>query len=206
MKIKELFLQNVTKPVWIFILGLIFSFIPFFSPTSSVDNLRYSGIILQILGVAKIFWEISSVKRHFNLPSYSDKLKSFFHRLFRKEKVINLETALFESEVLKARLTARYELPSDPDNRDMAAAFNWFSDYFSSQIKSLNSEFDTKISEINKKIEMESKVSLERLDSVRDDIKSYATGGFEVSLLSAFWIILGIIFSSLSPEIVSLFK
>jgi hypothetical protein len=169
---------------------------------------RITGLFLQVCGILTIIWGISETRALFGHASLAAKIKAWLQRfpLRRRHIVFAVGGGDFLAATGKARAFVTHGAGPNPtlDARVEALEKNIVS--LQNQITSLEKEFDEGLGNVRDEIRRE--VQIREVDDkkLRDKIEESATGGIHISAIGASWLFVGVILSTVSPELAALFK
>lgn len=196
-------------PTWLALVGLIASFFLgwLFSSTTAAA-IRYSGMLLQFLGLALVATGLSELRSFFGRPSLREKLYKWLQQVaaaFRPPKPISLKAA--DTMHLTTSLDAvliRKAGPDTPLEKRVSI--------LEENLDRLREELDDKVKrlrqdvgKLRQEINSESEARRAENQKLNKSIEKVAVGGLHLEYIGVLWLFLGIIASTIPDELAALY-
>ncbi|MDR3574079.1 MAG: hypothetical protein P4L50_09465 [Anaerolineaceae bacterium] len=177
-------------------------------PNQSEFIIRFTGLILQLLGLGTVIWGISETRALFGLPSFKSQTKDWFTRfpLLHRQFVLEAGFGSYVMSSGKVRMRVIHNLGPNPTikkrlevlEKDIASIYE--------RIDQIQDETDKEFVKGFDQLKQE-ELSRQGEDSaIREKLEATGTGGVHISLIGAFLIGFGLTLSTLSIEIAKLIK
>lgn len=192
-------------PVWLTIGGIAAAWLTAGIPNDSLSaQIRYAGLILQVLGLTTVAYGLARMRRLFRRPSLVERTTSWLRHVagaFRRPEPITIQpeagNLMVMGGVSKIRLGAAEGAPLDKRVEVLEQNF-----------RSLDSEVDELKSALNKEqANLASKIETERAERYRGDerlqkqLEEVGVGGVHLESMGLTWLVVGIVFAT-APEAV----
>lgn len=188
---------------WIALFVLVSALIVSFRPSASEFQIRFTGLILQWLGIGTVAYGIRQIRQLFGRPGI---LKLFWGWISRfppwpRHMVSATGTGAIESRMASVRGFGWSEI-------DPTAAIDERVDALTKNVERLYRLLIQAQTDIDKELRKHSDtLSHEQETRAKDDIhlrlrlEAAETGGLHVSLIGVLWLLLGVFLSTVSGEI-----
>jgi len=195
---------------WLFIGGLVFAFIVGLAAhrllsVTLTDAVRYSGTVLQILGLSTVALGLRQVRRMFNRPSVSAAMLGWLRRLaatFTGPKPISLQASFgaFATMTGEARLIRGVRPGATLDERVSILEENLklLRDELDSRLQGVRRELGT----VKESIERESQERRVAGEKTARKIEEVAIGGLHLEVVGLMWLFLGVAAASI-PDVIA---
>jgi tetrahydromethanopterin S-methyltransferase subunit F len=172
-------------------------------PGTTEPLVRWTGLVLQLLGIATVIIGIEQTRRLFNHPSLLSLAEAWFRQFppFKRKIVVGAAAASLGIAGMKARGYVTSNPPPNANLEERVASLE-------RNVGHLNKRIDDAFQELNK-TESEQKAALERekQERVAEDTKiaskleTSGTGGLHISAIGALWLLIGVTLGTGSVEI-----
>lgn len=182
-------------------LALAWSLLNFFNYTE--PSFRVIGLVLQILGIATVIHGLNQTRDQFNHKSYQDLLGDWLKRCPIKDKPIFIEPESIRTSVSigDVILTTVFKLDiNSPIEEQLAKIEKEILD-LQKQIDNAGIKNREEINKLSSDINVEKNERNKAINRTLKIIESSSTGGVHISLIGTIWLLIGVISSSLSPEL-----
>ena len=165
-------------------------------------EVRWAGIVLQIIGFCLVGWQLIKISRKFGVPSFLSRIATYWRRFpspFKK----NIELAVGFSGTMSGNFDARVKVVPGPH-----ATLEKRVNILESEIKDLQGDLNKVNSTLNSQKD-ESKKSLEELRSdtakemkqIKELLNNAFVGEIHLDWIGFFYLLAGIVLASGAPEI-----
>lgn len=184
------------------LLWIILSLVVALGPLSSELVIRWTGLVLQLLGIGTVIWGISETRAFFGHPSLASKVKGWVRRnpLLKRNIVVSASCDAYIVVGGKARAhTTRAPLgPTLPDRVD---ALERNIELIHERISDTQKELDAETAKSAEALKAEEASRQTADQELAHKLESTATGGVHISAIGASWIFVGQVLGSTAPEI-----
>lgn len=177
-------------------------------PNTSEAIIRLTGLVLQLLGILTIAWGISETRALFGYPSLTLKIRKWLNRFpFLPRKPIN---ATLNASALVLTGNARaYVTHASGENPTVEARIDALERnvvLINERINSIYQEMDKEMRNVTDKIRREEETRRTEDLSIRKRLEAAGAGGIHISAIGASWLFVGVILSTVAPEIARFLK
>lgn len=195
-------------PFWIGAIGVVTAcLLGGLGATTADDQVRYAGMVLQVLGVGTVAVGLSSARRLFGRPSIWQRITAWVRRV--------PEVIRPKAQVVKGRLSA--ELPrlegegsgfviSQADGpvearvEELERAVEAIRHRMSSQKQALSQ----KVAHVRAGLDEESVGRMESDHEILRKLEEFSVGGVHLEIVGLLWIVLGVVLATIPREVLSL--
>jgi hypothetical protein len=165
--------------------------------------IRITGMVLQLLGVGSVIVGIAETRQLFGEPSFYSIAKNRVLSLLHKRNIIiHTKTGNINFTSSSPRISQRNSPVGDnPTIKERVYSIEKNISLINTDLKNLQEEMDILSSEIHKRINEKTESIQNEITEIDQKLKESATGGIHISALGASWLFLGVVLSSLAPEI-----
>ena len=165
-------------------------------------EVRWVGIVLQIIGFCLVGWQLIKISRQFGVPSFWSRIATYW-RKFPSPFNKNIEHAVRISGKVSFNFDTRVKAVSGPH-----ATLEKRVNFLESEIKDLQGDLNKVNSTLNSQKD-ESRKSLEELRSdtakemeqIKELLNNAVVGEIHLDWIGFFYLLAGIVLASGSPEI-----
>lgn len=170
-------------------------------------SFRIIGLVLQILGIATVILGLNQTREQFNHKSYKSLLNDWLKRCPIKDKPVFIEpesigTSFSIGDVV---LTTVFRLDSNETISEQLAKVEKEILSLQTQIDNASTKNKEEINKLNREINGEKNERDQAINKTLKIVESASTGGVHISLIGTIWLLIGVILSSLSPELSKFF-
>ncbi len=195
-------------PIGLIIGGVALAFtVGWFLSTTPSAAVRYTGMILQILGLFTVAIGLSNMRRLFGRPSVTDKVFGWFGRLaaaFTRPKSYTLEASTGSSVIVGNRADVVRSVGQGALLEDRVLLLE-------ENVKQLRHKMDTEVQELRRDLAA-AKESIQRERAEREaadkealrTIEEVGIGGLHLEMVGLCWLFLGIMGTSIPDGITAL--
>ena len=189
---------------YLLLLGVLCCIIFFDLPFIECKELeiRWVGIVLQIIGFCLVGWQLIKISRQFGVPSFLSRIATYW-RKFPSPFNKNIEHAVRISGTVSFNFDARVKAVSGPH-----ATLEKRVNFLESEIKDIQGDLNKVNSTLNSQKD-ESRKSLEELRSdttkdmkqIKELLNNAVVGEIHLDWIGFFYLLAGIVLASGAPEI-----
>lgn len=171
----------------------------------SDPSCRWAGMVLQLFGLASVVTGLNETRREFGMPAVHSTLAQWITHFVRGEsKVVEASAGI----TVGARLTGGMlltgtlpELPGDATQEQRVARLEKALQTTMNELAQTAVAMDAKASSLESQISAEGNQRASELARLEQRIQAVSTGGIWLSLMGTAWLFVGVVFSSISPEL-----
>jgi hypothetical protein len=173
-------------------------------PEASELRFRAWGLMLQMLGVATVWFDLTSTARKFGKRGFVRRTVDWLRAFFGQKVVIGSAGEAMAITGTRARLKQRR--PTNPDAAipDRLSTLEENIDFLDKDLDSVYQEIDKRIDEFDGRIKAESG----KLDLAIRDLKSTledaTVGNFAALAFGTVWLAIGMVLGTMAPEFAKL--
>lgn len=173
----------------------------------SEPSLRITGMVLQVLGIGTVIWGISKTRAHFGHPSLSSIFLAWIRRfpLIRRSVALQTDGVRVGLSVTGGRLTSVFQPKSHMPLEERLAHIERGIEIVQDRIAGAERQIDQHKSSVDGQLKAESRKREEQDRSILKNFERSSTGGLHISAIGALWLFVGVILSTASQEIFSIF-
>lgn len=174
-----------------------------FRPHTSEFHIRLIGLVLQILGICTVIWGIGETRALFGHPSFTSKAKAWLGRfpLLNRGVFVAASNLAVTFSVGKARAYVTSGAGQNPSVENRLDAIEKNITSIHERIDQTYKEMDDEFRKVGEVL-MQEKQSRQAEDNViRDKLEATGTGGLHISAIGAACLFVGVVLSTLAPEI-----
>lgn len=185
-------------------LVVLVAFIGSWFPGNPDDRVRYCGLVLELLGIFTVVSGLRDKQRIFNRPGLLDHVLSWlasFPRWRTRAQTISLSAVSSATAICTGKLSVWRGTSSEASVEARLTALE-------ANIETLKSEHAETSKELQEaKRKMTEAVTLERLAresadrDIRKQLETLGAGSLHLEAAGLFWLILGVIFSTVPAEV-----
>jgi hypothetical protein len=173
-------------------------------PGTSEPLVRWTGLVLQLLGIATVIVGIEQTRRLFNHPSFLSVAAAWlkqFPPLKRNIVIGGVAAGEINLDGMKARGYATSNPPPNASVDDRLASLERNVRHLNKRIDDAFQEIDKTESAHTKALEKEKQERRAEDSKIASKLEISGTGGLHVSAIGAIWLIIGVILGTGSVEI-----
>lgn len=195
------------KFFWFRFIGLSLPFILIYIFFPNERSLLRLGAFLQFVGIAIIFYDINKTRRKYSQISFLERIK-----LWLKEKPEKYgSTYQIEPEGMESfasfnggRLTQPFRWNDKENIEDNIKYLFECSEINRENIELLEVKLNDKLSKDSNEIKNSLKETVGSINDLEESINNNVMGGLKVTFVSSFWVLIGMLLSTLTNDIVSI--
>ena len=172
------------------------------APNASDFRIRLVGCFYQLIGVVTVWVDIAGAAKMFGKGGMLSRtwtwLKAGF---FKKDAVIGVSATASAAATASARLTVRWPINSDAEISARVEILEKNLVKMDEDVQALFSQVAQVDAAAMLKVAEEASARIKMIADMRHDLGEVAAGNFQVLAFGAFWLAVGIIVSTFSPEI-----
>jgi hypothetical protein len=202
--LKALF-QWITEPhlVWMALLVVVLAGIIAIHAGVSEIQARLTGLVLQLLGLLTVVYGIRETRKLFGRPSFRQLLREWLSRFPRWRRDAFIYAGSGAMTISGGSATAHVWSNIDPaapiEERVNALTRNV--ERMNERIIHIQKENDAELRKHTESLRQEQESRKEGDDQLNMRLEAAETGGLHISFIGVIWIFLGLILSTVSPEI-----
>jgi hypothetical protein len=172
-------------------------------PGTSEPIVRWTGLILQLLGIATVIIGIEQTRRLFNHPSLLSIAKAWLGEFppYKRNIVIGAAAGSFGIAGAKARGYVTSNPPSNASIEDRVASLERNVGHLNKRIDDAFQELDKTQSEQTAALEKEKQERVAEDTKIASKLEMSDTGGLHISAIGALWLFVGVTLGTGSVEI-----
>jgi hypothetical protein len=197
-------LTSEFRMVWIACLVVAFAILVVFCVGASEFQIRLSGLVLQWFGLGTVVYGIRDTRKLFEHPSIMQLLRDKVSRIprWRLHKIaIGDGVSVLNGATVCGRGYAWNNVnPAAPIQEQMDALKNNV-ESLKRQLTNLHGEMDSGLHGHSESLRQEQESRREGDERLHQRLEAAETGGLHISLMGVFWLVVGLLLSTVSPEI-----
>lgn len=172
-------------------------------PGASEPVIRWTGGVLQLLGVITVVWGIAETRAFFGHAPILSVASRWLGRfpLVRQNVVVGVGIAEGISAVGRARGYVTAGAGANPTVEDRVAALERNIGHLNDRINETFKEMDAGFQEVKGALSDEKEARVAEDKRTREMLETTATGGVHISAMGAAWLFVGVILSTAAIEI-----
>ena len=196
------------RPVWLALGVIVVALVVSLRPETPEPVIRYTGLVLQMLGIGTVAWGISETRALFGRPSLTSKTKAWLGRfpLLRRITVVAAGAACASALTCRARAYVTEGPGAKPTLESRVDALERNIDLVHERISNIQKEVDEEFRKASRALKSEEQQRQLEDDAIRDKLEATGTGGVHISAIGAAWLLVGVILSTAAVEIAALLR
>lgn len=165
-------------------------------------TIRYTGGVLQLLGIFTVMWGIDETRAMFNHPSFSAKASLWLKNIFKRPKNVFLvssvssdtsvgDVELYQTNKPEPNASAEQRLESLEKNIEL----------IHERISNTKNNIDTKFGKGAAALKGEIARIEAEIKSLSEKLENTEVGGLHISAMGALWLFVGVVLSTAAKEI-----
>jgi hypothetical protein len=177
-------------------------------PHTSERVIRFTGLGLQLLGIATVIWGISETRALFGHSSLRSKARAWLGRfpLLRRNVVVAAGGVAASAAVGKGRAHVTHGPGANPTIETRLEALEKNVTSIHGRISQTQKEMDEELSKTADALKREGQSRQAEDGAIREKLEATGTGGVHISLIGASWLCVGVILSTAATELAELLK
>lgn len=166
-------------------------------------SIRFTGLVLQVLGITTVIWGIHKTRVLFGHPSFTDKIKAYLSMfpLLRHDRVATASVSLSLDAILKGRGYTTCGPGTNPTIEARLNAIEKNVTLIHDRINQTQKEMDAEFQKTANTIKREMQLRQTEDSAIREKLEATGTGGVHISAVGASLLFVGVILSTLAMEI-----
>jgi len=195
----------ITEPhlVWMALLGVVLAGIIVIRAGVSEIQVRLTGLVLQLLGLGTVVYGIRETRKLFGRPSFRQSLRGWLSRFprWRRDVVVGAGAASLVVTAGGAGVHVWTKVdPAAPIEAQLNALTRNV-ERMNERLTQMQKDSDSELRKHSESLRQERQFREEGDEHLHKRLEAAETGGLHISLIGAIWIFLGLILSTVSPEI-----
>lgn len=178
---------------------------PLVAGTPSDSRVRFWGMFLQLLGAYTVWKDLAGTAQFFGRANILKANWTWFKAGFIAQPVILASAGWTEaSDVIGARAYVRPSIDNNAPADERITALEQYVTYLDKDVAAALTEIDRKGGELFVEITQKTAVLRDGLEATERRLAQAVVGNYSTLLCGAAWLCIGIVLSSMAPEIVKL--
>lgn len=191
------------KYVWITVVVVICALAFALRPGTSEPAIRYTGLVLQVVGISTVIWGIYEIRGLFGYPPIRKKIKIWFRR-FPYPRRRTTVSATHTIPIVYELGADEYFIhgPGDsPTTKMRLDALDKNVQTIHDRITTLGKEIEHRIEGLGQDLRKEQDARSVQHQEVRKTIEAIGAGGVHISAMGAVWLLFGVTLSAAGPDL-----
>lgn len=196
------------KYVWIATGSIALALLICLRPGASEPLIRWTGLVLQLLGVATVVWGISETRALFSHTPIFVATKGWIARFPLKKQSITLaiDNSVHASFSDVTRVNVTHSAGMSPTIESRLDALEKNIAAVHERITGTEKEIDQRLHKANEALSAETADRTAENERTRGMLETTATGGVHISAIGATWLFVGVFLSTAAPELTAWLK
>lgn len=177
-------------------------------PGSIEDEIRYSGLMLQLLGVATVVVALRDKRRIFGRPGLVENFRLWVAacpRLRRKQHTVSLSGVSTSCSTGSATLSSWKSCAANAPLSERIVALESNFEILKEQVTAENQRSREETTRLRTAIDSERVTREMSEDAIREKVEAFGAGGLHIEATGLFWLILGIVLATIPLEMAHVF-
>lgn len=172
-------------------------------PHTPESVIRWTGLVLQLLGIGTVGWGISETRALFGHPSFASKVKGWLGRfpLLRRHLAHGAMTSSLAAVSGKARGFVRKPPGPNATIDARVEALERNIELIHQRISDTENEMDAEFRKTNDALKEEQQARKSDDIAILEKLEVTGTGGVHISAIGASWLFVGVVLSTAAIEI-----
>lgn len=193
---------------WFALLVVILALVIAFRPGTNEPLIRWTGLILQLLGICTVIWGIEETRRLFNHPTLLESISRYFTQFPPfKERIVEVHLA---GASKLPRLKLRGVLTNNPPpSATLEQRVGFIEEKVNNlfmQVAEGSKKIDEAMQAQTVALEQERSERTKQDHTISEKLEATETGGLHISAIGALWLIVGVFLSTAAPELAKCFQ
>jgi hypothetical protein len=191
------------KSLWIATGIVVLAGIVALWPGTSEPVIRWTGLVLQLLGIGTVIVGIEKTRNLFHQPTLLGMAGEWVKQFpaYRPSVVISVGVGALASATAKARGYVTSKPPADATIEQRVASLESNVSHLNNRIDEVYKELDTSIHERTAALDQERRDRAGEDSKIASKLETSGTGGLHISATGAVWLFVGVILGTGSVEI-----
>ena len=175
---------------------------------SSEPLIRWTGLVLQVLGIATVVWGIGETRKFFGHAPAFGAVKAWALRfpLRRRDIVVAVSGVSMSAATGQARGHVTHVAGPTPTLQDRVDALERNVTAVHDRITSAQRESDERYNKTKEELAAETAARAAEDDRTRKMLETTATGGVYISAIGSVWLFVGVVLSTAAQELAGWLK
>jgi hypothetical protein len=172
-------------------------------PGTSEPVIRWTGLILQLLGIGTVIIGIEQTRRLFDHPTLLNMVAEWLKQFprYRQSVVISVGAGAIAAATAKARGYVTSSPPPKANIDERVASLESNIGHLNKRIDDVYTELDSSIREQTAVLDKEHQDRVAQDSRIASKLETLGTGGLHISAVGALWLVIGVILGTASTEI-----
>lgn len=198
-------LKWLTEPmyVWITVAVVVTALVFSLRPGTTETTIRFTGLLLQVLGVLTVIWGIYQIRALFGYPPIRQKIKAWIRRFPypRHRETVRAGHAIHIGYELGADHYFIHGPATNPTTEMRLDALDKNVQTINERISTIGKEIEHRIEGLGQDIRKERDMRSAQNQQVHRKLEDTGTGGVHISAMGAVWLLFGATMSTAASEI-----
>lgn len=188
---------------WLSLIIIIVALSISLRPHATEFSIRFTGLVLQVLGITTVMWGIHKTRVLFGHPSFINKIKAYLSRFpfLRHDVEVGISTASLSLITGKGRAYTTCGPGANPTIEARLDAIEKNVPLIHERIDQTQKEMDEEFRKTADAIKREMQLRQTEASAIREKLEATGTGGVHISAVGASLLFVGVILSTLAMEI-----
>lgn len=166
-------------------------------------QVRITGLVLQLFGIATVAWGISETRALFGQPSVAAKVLAWVKRFPLRRRNVTVSGAAIASSTAfgSASAYATHGAGENPTVESRLDAMEKNIAAIHERITATHTALSKGTQEVKDKLQSEALARSAADKSIAEKLEATSTGGVHISAIGAAWLFVGVLLSTVAPEI-----
>lgn len=189
--------------VWMALLVVVLAVLIAFRPGVSEIHVRLTGLVLQLLGLSTVVYGIRETRKLFGRPSFRQLLREWLSRFPRWRRDAFIYAGTGAMTLTGGSATARGWHKVDPTApiETQLDALTRNVEQMNERLIQMQKDGDSELRKHSESLRQERQFREDGDARLHKRLEAAETGGLHISFIGVIWIFLGLILSTVSPEI-----
>jgi hypothetical protein len=175
---------------------------PVIESVPSDFRLKFWGLLLQLIGVFTVWHDLAHSGQTFGKSGFFPRTWTWLKAgVLGRKVVINLESGVIAITGGKVRITQRRNTPPDSPIEQRVEALEYNLQKIDQELESVLQEIDQRTGELKAQIKGESQKLKASHSALEESLTNAIVGNYAVLAFGALWLVIGMVLSTLAPEI-----
>jgi hypothetical protein len=169
----------------------------------SEQQIRLSGLFLQLLGVGTVAWGLRETRRLFRRPTLGELLRTWLVRFprWRRDIVLSVDPAHIAWVAGSPRVRVWFPMDPNAPPEQQLKALTSNVQHLDQRLTAAETEIETRTAQVEGAVREEQKARSLRDTELSARLEGAQTGGLHISLAGLVWLLAGLLMATLSSEI-----
>jgi len=162
------------------------------------------GLMLQMLGVATVWFDLTSTARKFGKHGFVRRTLDWLRAFFGQKVVIGAAGTAMAIAGMRGRLKQRRPINPDAAIPDRLSTLEENIDFLDKDLDSAYQEIDKRTDELDGRIKAESGKLDQAIRDVKSTLEDATVGNFATLAFGTVWLAIGMVLGTMAPEFAKL--